>query len=69
MCYHEAKHSSLPRRAFPLCGRSSVNYWHRLSADNTSWGTAVVFHRNPIAEKKFTVDVPRGQRDLRNHGS
>lgn len=38
----------------PSVGRSSVNYWHRLSADNTSWGTAVSFHRNPIAEKKFS---------------
>lgn len=57
-----------PGALSPSVGRSSVNYWHGLSADNTSWGIAVVYHRNPSAEKKFTVDVPRGQRDLRYHG-
>lgn len=50
-----------PGALSPCVWRSSVNYWHRLSADNTSWGIAVLFHRNPIAEKKFTVDVPRGR--------
>lgn len=58
-----------PGALSPSVGRSSVNCWHRLSADNTSWGIAVVLHRNPISAKKFTADVPRGQRDLRYHGS
>lgn len=40
-----------PGALSPSVGRSSVNYWHGLSADNTSWGIAVVCHRNPSAEK------------------